>query len=228
MMNTVASPQVTLAFLVDCSVKASALLAFAWIISANRQHSAAFRHLVWSTGILGSLALPLLKVMLPSWQPVTIETASSPWSAAYTLHQDSLTQTIHSMVVNAALSSSVLGGMKTLIVIIWAIGLLFVVIRLVGGFAQLARLSARAKPLVDDDWTRAVAEICRALNIGRRVRVLQSESSVTMPLTWGILHPVVIVPGVACRWSEKRRRTVICHELAHIERGDWFVQVCAE
>jgi len=227
-MNPLASPQITLAFLIDCSVKASALLAFAWIITANRQRSAAFRHLVWSTGILGSLALPLLTLVLPSWQPVTIGTASAPWSAAYTLPKDSLTQAVHPTVVDAALSSPVLSDMKALIVIIWAIGLLCAVIKLVGGLGQLAWLSAHAKPLLDDGWTRAVAEICRALNIGRRVRVLQFDNSVATPLTWGILRPVVIVPGVACEWSEKRRRIVICHELAHIKRGDWFLQVCAE
>jgi len=227
-MNSHASPQLMLVLLIDCTVKATALLAFAWIIaSANRQRSAAFRHLVWSTGILGSLALPLLTLVLPSWHPASIGTASAPWSTAHTLPKDSLTQ-VHSMVVDATLSSSVLSEMKTLVVIIWAIGLLCVVSRLVGGFGRLAWLSAHAEPVLDDDWTRVVTEICRVLNIGRRVRVLQFDNSVAMPFTWGVLQPVVIVPGVACEWSEQRRRIVICHELAHIERGDWFLQVCAE
>ena len=73
----------------------------------------------------------------------------------------------HASVVDAAVSSSALGEMKALVVIIWAIGLLWVVIRLVEGVGHLAWLSAHAKPLLDDDWSRAVAEICRELNIGR-------------------------------------------------------------
>jgi hypothetical protein len=60
-----ANPQLTLTFLIDCSVKASILLACAWIIViASHQRSAAFRHLVWSTAVLGSLALPLLTLVL--------------------------------------------------------------------------------------------------------------------------------------------------------------------
>lgn len=228
-MNPLSSSQLTFVFLIDCSVKASAVLASAWIIaSATGQRSAAFRHLVWSVGILGSLALPLLTLVLPSWHPVTIRAASGPWSTAHTLPKDSITQAVHSMVVDATVSSSVLNEIGTFIVIIWAVGLLCVVIRLVGGLGQLAWLSAHAKPVLNDDWTRAVTEICRALNIGRPLRVLQFDHSVVMPLTWGALKPVVIVPGVAAEWSEKRRRIVICHELAHIARGDWLLQVCAE
>jgi TonB family protein len=49
-----------------------------------------------------------------------------------------------------------------------------------------------------------------------------------MPLTWGFLRPLVILPSAAADWQEDRRRIVLSHELAHIARNDWFLQVCAE
>jgi TonB family protein len=49
-----------------------------------------------------------------------------------------------------------------------------------------------------------------------------------MPLTWGLIRPCVLLPAGAMEWSDERRRVVLCHELAHIARHDWAVQMCAE
>jgi len=50
-MNRLSSSELSFAFLIACSVKATILLIFAWIAaSAARRRSAAFRHLVWAVG----------------------------------------------------------------------------------------------------------------------------------------------------------------------------------
>ena len=49
-----------------------------------------------------------------------------------------------------------------------------------------------------------------------------------MPLTWGIFHPVIVLPSTAEHWPEDRRCIVLSHELAHIARQDWLLQICAE
>ena len=36
------------------------------------------------------------------------------------------------------------------------------------------------------------------------------------------------MPALCSGWSEERRRVVLAHELAHIGRGDWLVQILAE
>ena len=50
----------------------------------------------------------------------------------------------------------------------------------------------------------------------------------TMPLTWGLFRPVIVLPSGAEHWPEDRRRIVLSHELAHIARHDWLLQICAE
>jgi hypothetical protein len=40
--------------------------------SAARRRSAAFRHLVWAVGILGTLTLPLVTLLLPAWHSATL------------------------------------------------------------------------------------------------------------------------------------------------------------
>jgi TonB family protein len=73
-----------------------------------------------------------------------------------------------------------------------------------------------------------VLEISTFHKIDRSVRLLESSSALAMPLTWGIFRPVVVLPSSAEHWPEDRRRIVLSHELAHIARHDWFLQISAE
>jgi hypothetical protein len=76
-MNPLGSAELSLVFLLACSVKATILLSFAWIAaSVARRRSAAFRHLLWAVGILGSLALPLVSLLVPAWHSATLAAAA--------------------------------------------------------------------------------------------------------------------------------------------------------
>jgi beta-lactamase regulating signal transducer with metallopeptidase domain len=49
-----------------------------------------------------------------------------------------------------------------------------------------------------------------------------------MPLTWGFLRPVVLLPRSAEEWPVHRVRVVLSHELSHVARHDWMLQIAAE
>jgi hypothetical protein len=49
-----------------------------------------------------------------------------------------------------------------------------------------------------------------------------------MLVTWGFRQPKVILPASAAGWPDDRIRIVLTHEIAHIRRGDWLVQIVAE
>jgi len=56
-------------WLVDATLKVTVLLAAAGVATlVGRRSSATTRHLAWSLAVLGSLALPLFSLVLPSWQ----------------------------------------------------------------------------------------------------------------------------------------------------------------
>jgi hypothetical protein len=67
----------------------------------------------------------------------------------------------------------------------------------------------------------------RSFGFRRPVRLLQNQSSHFLG-TWGILVPRVLLPLNANQWSDDRAWMVLGHELAHIKRHDWVVQVLAE
>ena len=49
--------------------------------------------------------------------------------------------------------------------------------------------------------------------------VLETEAG-SMPMTFGLVRPAILVPSEAAEWSAERRRVVLLHELAHVRRGD--------
>jgi TonB family protein len=228
-MNVLRSSELSFALLIACSLKMTCLLGFAWIIaSAARRRSAAFRHLVWSSGILGSLTLPLLTLLLPGWHSATLWNATGLLGSPHGMAASPSSQSLRSMIVDAGAPSPLFSKLGTLALLVWAVGFLVVSVRLVGGIARLAWVSAHSKPLLEEDWMHAVLEISKRFKIARPVRVLRCGNPAAMPLTWGIFRPHIILPAIAREWPEDRRRIVICHELAHIARGDWLLQICAE
>lgn len=88
----------------------------------------------------------------------------------------------------------------------WALGMLLVLARLVLGLWRVMRVTRNSRVIGG---------------------MLYSERLMT-PMTWGLLHPVVVLPVYAIEWSEEQRDLVLRHEYAHILRHDWLWQMLAQ
>ena len=228
-MSTLANSEPPLTFLIACCAKATILLACAWITAiALRQRSSALRHHVWAAAILASLALPFLALLLPGWHSATLGSAATLWSPAHEDAASSSSYAIPSVFVDAVAASPAFNKLAIAALIVWAFGFSLVLVRLVAGLARLAWISEHAKPIFDEDWMRTVSVLSQFHKLGRSVRLLQCSSTLAMPLTWGILRPIIVLPSRATLWTEDRCRIVLSHELAHIARHDWLLQICAE
>ena len=228
-MNLLSSSEFVLSFLIGCSVKATLLLALtAGTAYALRRRSAAARHHVWALGIVSAMALPLLTVLLPSWHSATLGNAARLWGPAHVVAKNDTVQRLPSMTIDAAAASPFSGQLSKLILLLWVLGALFVMLKLLAGLSRLARVSAASTPMIGDDWTQIVLGFCKSLRIVRPVQLLQCADATSMPVTWGMVRPRILLPAAAKEWSADRRRAVLSHELAHIARHDWFVQICAE
>jgi len=228
-MSLLASPEVTLEFLLACFVKATVFLAGAWTISiALRGRSSALRHHVWAVAILCAAALPFFALLLTAWHFTAFSHAAGLWIPVHFHALHSAPPAIPSTTIYVDPSSSVVGKLAPFALLVWLLGFALISLRLYAGLARLAWVSSRAHPLIEDDWMNNVLQLSRSFGVARSARLRQSRSPATMPLTWGVFRPVIVLPAGAARWSSERRCIVLSHELAHIARHDWLLQICAE
>lgn len=93
---------------------------------------------------------------------------------------------------------------------LWLAGAVLLAARFAASSIAAARLRARAQ-VVD----RAGA-----------IPVLLS-AEIASPVALGVIRPSILVPAAFTEWSAARRRVVLLHEAAHIERGDLWAHLAA-
>lgn len=219
----------SLAFLLSCAAKLTLILAFAWLaVFVLRRSSAAMRHHVWAAAIVAAFFLPFCVALLPAWHSKTLGAAAAALSGPRGPASITTAPQLPPVVVHARPGSPQFGAFAVAAVLLWALGLVFFSTRLLVGLGRLVWLSARSKPFFEDVWMRDVLNLSNSLGISRSVRLLECNNPLAMPLAYGVFRPVVILPAGAAQWLEGRRRVVLLHELAHIARNDWLLQICSE
>ncbi len=107
------------------------------------------------------------------------------------------------------------------------IGVLSVASLLLREGVRLARVAFGASAVQQSSWRELAREISHALRLTRHVRLIRNPNASVLG-TWGTLHPRVLLPRESESWSRERMRVVLGHELAHVKRNDWLIQIIAE
>jgi beta-lactamase regulating signal transducer with metallopeptidase domain len=199
-----------------------------------RRRSAALRHWVLAAGIVCAAALPMLTTMLPAWHlPFAAPTAFVRYEDPFTVSRAPTRRAdgpradaaplSHPEPVTPASGFNVERALRSLWLAGAGIGLSVLLI----GMLRLAWLAVHAQRITHGRWFDLAGEISRSYGLRRPVTLLQSPHP-SLLVTWGLARPKVILPATAATWTEERARVVLSHELAHINRGDWIVQLGAE
>ncbi len=109
---------------------------------------------------------------------------------------------------------------------IWLGGILLALIPVAVGHINVRRLVRRATRLHDECWQDSLAEECSRMRLRRRPTLL-SYAGAVVPFTFGLRHPRILLPADCLHWKSVRRRAVLLHELAHIQRRDLVWQLFA-
>jgi len=98
-------------------------------------------------------------------------------------------------------------------------------VRLLGGWVVARRLARRAIKPVSTDIQVIVRRIAAHLALDRVVRVFES-TAVSVPVMMGWLRPIVLLPTAALGGlSPMQLEALIAHELAHVRRHDYVVNL---
>jgi len=234
-----------IAILADAVVKATVLLVLAAVVTVFlRRSPASLRHLVWTLACGGVLALPLASALLPNWRlaawprldvPVAFDAEQLAPQASERDPQPAppVMPTAHATVPPTFAAGEtepvrwrLTPDWTTLVFPVWLSGVGTVLILLAVGMARIMWLDRVTRPVEDEAWLILVDELSLELGLTRHVRLLQA-SGPAMPMTWGIRRPAILLPAEADTWTAERRRDVLLHELAHVKRHDFLIQLMA-
>src|SRR3989449_2841789 len=234
-----------IAILADAFVKSTVLLLLAAGVTVLLRRSAAsLRHLVWTLACGGVLALPLASALLPNWHlggwprlevPVAFDAeqlaqqvpARDPTPAARVVQMVEAPSPAPAATVDAGpVRWRLTSDWTALVFPVWLSGVAAVLILLSVGIARIVWLGRVTRPVQDEAWLTLVDELSLELGLRRHVRLLQAKGP-AMPMTWGMHRPAILLPAEAEDWTAERRRDVLLHELAHVKRHDFIIQLIA-
>ncbi len=111
------------------------------------------------------------------------------------------------------------------IVMAWFAGAAACSLRLLMGFLSAAALRRSAYAPAPIEWQHILDRLIERMQVSRSVRLLATDR-VDSPSVIGCLRPVILAPvGLLCGLAPEQVEALLAHELAHIRRHDYLVNV---
>ncbi len=112
-----------------------------------------------------------------------------------------------------------------LIVSLWLLGATFFLLRLLGGYAYVQHIRHHRNQALPEVWQRKLKRLSRSLAVKKSIALLES-SLVKVPMVIGSLKPAILLPiGAVNNLSEQEVEAILAHELAHIWRNDYLLNL---
>lgn len=169
----------------------------AWSVNLFFRERAARRHLIWLAVFGALLLLPLFALLVPS--QLVVERAGPSMMMAYESPPLPVADVILAPFWN-------ISTLLAALVAVWGAGVAWNLLRLALGMCVLHRLRRRSTPFGNFSDVRLAASV---------------------PLAFGWLKPVILLPLDAPSWPRERLDAVLGHERAHVCRHDNFSQMVA-
>lgn len=180
------------------------------------------RYAMWCAALGAMLLLPLGTFLLLRVSPAAVTSSSAAIARA---------AQAPAVVDAAAMPVPVERPWPSWLVGAWLAGVALFGVRALTGWFLVQRLRVRLTSPVAITVEDAVRRLCAILGVRGSVRVL-ATSAAKVPVTFGWLRPVVLLPVSAfTALTPEQLELLIAHELAHVRRHDYvvnLVQTCLE
>jgi len=198
--------------------------------TAARKSKASVRHLILASTFIALLLLPMVATMAtpnvvkvaslpaainPPTTPARVEPARPGTKA---LRSDATLAPAQAPVAFLAMSRTVLAAL------LWMSGVVLLTAMLGAGLWRLRGIRRNGVPWLEGE--SILNTIARERGVARPVSLALHED-IAAPMTYGVTDPLVVLPKDAPEWDEADLRRALVHELEHVRRGDWQVQLIA-
>lgn len=109
----------------------------------------------------------------------------------------------------------------------WLLGALVLLGRMVRGVYRAHTISRVGSTLAEGRERALTAECAAAAGLTREPAVRVTHWT-TVPLTWGLFRPLLLLPPSVEFWTDERAEAAIRHEVAHIKRRDYLWHLIGE
>jgi len=205
---------------------------------ALKRRPANLRYLIACLGMLAMLALPLVTFLaLRYYSPPPDVATLEPHQLLEPSRPESLRVDLADYLVsggdligsNASSPASDRRGrfsqLAPWLTSLWLAGVVLLSLRMLGGWLYARRLKTHLIGPLSEEWQFRFAQLCRNIRVLRPVRILQS-ALVHVPTVIGWMRPVVLIPASALvGLTPSQLEAVVAHELAHIRRYDYLVNL---
>ena len=203
--------------------------------AAARKSRASVRHLILSSTFAALLTLPMVatiatpNVVEVAALPLAIDSAvsvSTAASGANAARPDKRAKASDASRTAAPAPAEARPSISrvTLAASLWTGGALLLVAWLGMGLWRLRGVRRNGVPWLEGE--SILSTIARERGVARPVRLVLHED-IAAPMTYGLTHPLVVLPKDAPHWAEADLRRALVHELEHVRRGDWQIQLMA-
>jgi len=207
-LDSLFAGQAFLQWLLEFTLKSSAIILITWLIAKRfrLQLSCESQHLLWLNGMLCIALLPVSDVLI-----------SNLYSS---IHVGAAFGQLVVLPLFNAPGEAAAGSAIDLFLLTYSAVSIVLLMRLALAGTKLAALSQRAKDIKTESLLLRLSVWSNELGIRRTVR-LQTSNDISSPISFGLLHPRIIVPEQALLWDSATFDDVLIHELSHIKRLDW-------
>ncbi|MCX6582253.1 MAG: M56 family metallopeptidase [Candidatus Aminicenantes bacterium] len=230
------------AVLVELFLKSSLLLSIALGLTfLARKQPASVRHFVLGFSLLGLLVLPFLAAFMPGWRTGLLPSwTPEPGKSTVTTIAQSLQlpppnaggenrirlQAHYSTQDEAAAGANLLlkPQYRVGFTALWLLVSGFLLVKILFGLYGASRLTRQGISINGYPWQQLFLWFLEKMSLKRNVRLIKNQR-VAMPMTWGVINPVVLMPPDSAKWPMEHCSSVLFHELSHVKRGDFLVML---
>lgn len=111
-----------------------------------------------------------------------------------------------------------------LVLTLYAIGVFVFSFRIITGFGYLKMIAGKAQT-IEYSWTKILDALRARQGIKQKIQLIES-AHVSTPVVYGYIKPIILFPiGLTSGLTTKQVELILAHELAHIKRQDYLVNI---
>jgi len=218
-----------------------ALLQFFWqgaaiwavtalVLTTLRRRTAQARYAAACLGLAAMVAAPAIAAVGYWRQDNTLSPAAAnsaiTLEAASAAAASSLGRTVPSPTATpGAFSREWLEPWLPFVMLAWSAGALLLALHLLYGWARVRHIQRTATAITSHYAQDMMRRMSSRIGVRQRLRLVES-ALVEVPSVIGFVRPAIIVPvSVLANLPPAQLEAILAHELAHIRRGDYFMNL---